>query len=95
MDNLLSSIKKVDKVSWIINLMILILSLLMIAFINVDAGFITIIILGILNLIYLIVSIIAVAKYQYKKALLLAILNLILTAAAYYVGIILLLEGFY
>ncbi len=95
MSNLLNTIKKLNKFSWKINISIIIFSLLMIAFVNVDVGFIIIITLGILNVVYIIISIFAFYKHHHNKGLILSIVNLISLAVAYYIGVLILLEGFY
>lgn len=92
MGNLLDTVIKIDKRLWIINIMILAISILLIFFDNVDIGFILMLSLGSVNVVYLIISIIALVKYKYKRSLLVSVGNILLVVASYYTGIILLLN---
>ena len=92
MDTLINTLKKVNQFLWKINILVILLSIIIIAFVNVDLGFITIIGLGVLNVIYLIMSLVAVFKHQYKKSLIISIVNLIMIALAYYIGVLILLN---
>lgn len=92
MNTLLDTLKILNKHSLKINIPILILNIIIIAFVNVDVGFTLILILGALNLIYLILSIFIALKTKYTKSLFFSIINMVLVALSYYLGVLIILD---
>ncbi|MTI47834.1 hypothetical protein [Sporosalibacterium faouarense] len=82
-----------SSIVWIINLVIVAISLFSIGYGNADFGFIGIILAGVINLLFLIVSIVQFIKHKDKKSLFHSIFSIIFIVIVYYVGVIILLDN--